>query len=277
MRSIRYLGERMSRIASTLLCIVVTVVAAGCGSNNTETEQPPPAHLTKAEARATMQDFYDDIDNGWFSSAWGSLSESSRNLIGSYRDWSTGHEGRTETDVEDIYVDRVARFDSLVHVDLRTVDEDQCGTQSVQYFTGTWRVLEKGSRKVITDPAMAFVRGDDPELAASECAEQKHERHLARQLARQRARERRLAAVEESSKGYGDDYENSYGYEDSYDDGGVDSTPEAADGSPSYEFEQDDIDRANDASEEVQDYCSGAVSEAQYVGCLSHVDEWDIP
>ncbi len=57
----------------------------------------------------------------------------------------------------------------------------------------------------------------------------------------------------------------------------IDSTPEKLDGTPSTEFEADDIKRAINATEAVEDYCSGAVSEAQYVGCLSHVDESDIP
>ena len=59
--------------------------------------------------------------------------------------------------------------------------------------------------------------------------------------------------------------------------GGVDPTPERLDGSPSHEFEGSDIERANEASPEVQAYCEGATSEAQEVGCLSHVDESDIP
>ena len=58
---------------------------------------------------------------------------------------------------------------------------------------------------------------------------------------------------------------------------GVDPTPEKLDGSESVEFENEDIDQANSASQAVQDYCSGAASEAQEVGCLSHVDESDIP
>ena len=59
--------------------------------------------------------------------------------------------------------------------------------------------------------------------------------------------------------------------------GGIDSTPEKIDGTPSQEFEAADIERAEGASKAVQDYCSGAVSEAQEVGCLSHVDESDVP
>lgn len=59
--------------------------------------------------------------------------------------------------------------------------------------------------------------------------------------------------------------------------GGVDATPEKLDGSSSNEFEADDINAANGASQAVQDYCAGAASEAQEVGCLSHVDEGDIP
>ena len=58
---------------------------------------------------------------------------------------------------------------------------------------------------------------------------------------------------------------------------GIDSTPEKIDGSQSSEFESDDIERAEDASEAVKEYCSGAVSEAQRIGCESHVTEEDIP
>ena len=57
----------------------------------------------------------------------------------------------------------------------------------------------------------------------------------------------------------------------------VDPTPEKLDGTPSHEFEQEDIDRANKAPDRVKEYCSGAVSEAQRVGCESHVTEDEIP
>lgn len=57
----------------------------------------------------------------------------------------------------------------------------------------------------------------------------------------------------------------------------IDPTPERQDGSASQEFEPNDITRAESASPEVRAYCSGAASEAQEVGCLSHVDEGDIP
>jgi hypothetical protein len=58
---------------------------------------------------------------------------------------------------------------------------------------------------------------------------------------------------------------------------GVDPTPEKKDGTPSYEFEQEDLDAAAGASDAVKEYCSGAVSEAQRVGCESHVTEDEIP
>jgi hypothetical protein len=58
----------------------------------------------------------------------------------------------------------------------------------------------------------------------------------------------------------------------------IDPTPERQDGTESREFEADDIDRAENASEAVKAYCKeGTVSEAQYVGCLSRVTEGDIP
>ncbi len=57
----------------------------------------------------------------------------------------------------------------------------------------------------------------------------------------------------------------------------VDPGPIKQDGTRSTEFEQDDIDRAENASDAVKEYCSGAVSEAQRLGCESHVDESDIP
>ena len=57
----------------------------------------------------------------------------------------------------------------------------------------------------------------------------------------------------------------------------IDPTPEKRDGTPSYEFEAGDIEEAEGASDAVREYCSGAVSEAQRVGCLSHVTEDEIP
>ncbi len=57
----------------------------------------------------------------------------------------------------------------------------------------------------------------------------------------------------------------------------IDATPEKLDGTPSSEFEQDDLDAAAGASDAVKDYCSGAVSEAQRVGCESHVTDDEIP
>ena len=57
----------------------------------------------------------------------------------------------------------------------------------------------------------------------------------------------------------------------------VDSTPEKLDGTPSYEFEQEDLDAAAGASDTVKEYCADAVSEAQRLGCESHVTEDDVP
>ena len=59
--------------------------------------------------------------------------------------------------------------------------------------------------------------------------------------------------------------------------GQLDPTPEKLDGGESTEFEAEDIERAEGASDAVKGYCSDAVSEAQELGCLSHVDEGDIP
>ena len=57
----------------------------------------------------------------------------------------------------------------------------------------------------------------------------------------------------------------------------LDATPEKIDGSPSYEFEQEDLDAAEGANDAVKEYCADAVSEAQRVGCESHVTEDEIP
>jgi hypothetical protein len=57
----------------------------------------------------------------------------------------------------------------------------------------------------------------------------------------------------------------------------IDPTPEKLDGTSSYEFEQDDLDRAEAASDAVKEYCSDAVSEAQRLGCESHVTDEDLP
>jgi len=58
---------------------------------------------------------------------------------------------------------------------------------------------------------------------------------------------------------------------------GLDPTPDKIDGSPSYEFEQEDLDAAEGASDAVKEYCADAVSEAQRLGCESHVTEDEIP
>jgi hypothetical protein len=57
----------------------------------------------------------------------------------------------------------------------------------------------------------------------------------------------------------------------------IDSTPQKLDGSESHEFEQDDIDRAGRASDAVKEYCADAVSEAQRLGCESHVTDDEVP
>lgn len=59
--------------------------------------------------------------------------------------------------------------------------------------------------------------------------------------------------------------------------GGVDPTPDRLDGSSSFEFEKDDINRAENAGDAVKEYCAGAVSEAQRIGCESHVRDAEIP
>jgi hypothetical protein len=57
----------------------------------------------------------------------------------------------------------------------------------------------------------------------------------------------------------------------------LDSTPEKLDGTESREFEQDDLDAAAEASDAVKEYCAAAVSEAQRLGCESHVTDEDLP
>jgi hypothetical protein len=57
----------------------------------------------------------------------------------------------------------------------------------------------------------------------------------------------------------------------------VDPTPERLDGGSSYEFEEEDLDRAARASDAVKEYCADAVSEAQRLGCESQVTDEDLP
>jgi hypothetical protein len=58
---------------------------------------------------------------------------------------------------------------------------------------------------------------------------------------------------------------------------GADPTPTKLDGTESHEFEQEDLDAAAGASDAVKEYCADAVSEAQRLGCESHVTDADIP
>lgn len=57
----------------------------------------------------------------------------------------------------------------------------------------------------------------------------------------------------------------------------IDPTPQKLDGTESQAFEQEDIDAAAGASDAVKDYCSDAVSEAQRLGCESHVTDEEVP
>ena len=57
----------------------------------------------------------------------------------------------------------------------------------------------------------------------------------------------------------------------------IDSTPQKLDVTESHEFEQDDIDRAGRASDAGKEYCADAVSEAQRLGCESHVTDDEVP
>lgn len=59
--------------------------------------------------------------------------------------------------------------------------------------------------------------------------------------------------------------------------GNIDPTPTKLDGTPSHEFEQDDLDAAATASDAVKDYCAGAVSEAQRLRCESHATDDELP
>jgi hypothetical protein len=59
--------------------------------------------------------------------------------------------------------------------------------------------------------------------------------------------------------------------------GHIDSTPLKENGESSHEFEEEDIERAEAAPQSVREYCEGAVSEAQEVGCLSHVEASEVP
>ena len=60
---------------------------------------------------------------------------------------------------------------------------------------------------------------------------------------------------------------------------GIDPNPVNQYGEPSYEFEPEDIERAEEGYEDeaLREYCEEAVSEAQEVGCLSHVDPSEVP
>ena len=57
----------------------------------------------------------------------------------------------------------------------------------------------------------------------------------------------------------------------------IDTTPTKLDGSESHEFEREDIEAASEASDAVKEYCADAVSEAQRLGCESHVTDEDLP
>jgi hypothetical protein len=57
----------------------------------------------------------------------------------------------------------------------------------------------------------------------------------------------------------------------------LDPTPRKLGGTESHEFEQEDLEAAAAASDAVKEYCADAVSEAQRLGCESHVTDEDLP
>lgn len=57
----------------------------------------------------------------------------------------------------------------------------------------------------------------------------------------------------------------------------INPTPLKKNGERSYEFDEEDLERAAQAPQSVQEYCAGAVSEAQEEGCLSHVEASEVP
>jgi hypothetical protein len=57
----------------------------------------------------------------------------------------------------------------------------------------------------------------------------------------------------------------------------IDSTPTKLDSTESHAFEPEDIEAASEASDAVEEYCAGAISEAQRLGCESHVTDGDLP
>lgn len=59
-------------------------------------------------------------------------------------------------------------------------------------------------------------------------------------------------------------------------DSGLDPTPEKKSGAASREFEKQDLERARNADRLVELYCEGVESEAQRLGCLSHVTPSDV-
>jgi hypothetical protein len=152
------------------------------------------------------------------------------------------------------------------------------------------------------------MQGDEMKLAAglaflvlfAGCADSgatKEELALARQEARQVGREearqnaaRRIRAAHAHGFLAGMRWENRMSEEvgeevraeeeaelEEIDAGYINPYPIKQNGEPSYEFEPDDIERAEEADQSVREYCEGAVSEAQEVGCLSHVEPWEVP
>ncbi len=124
-------------------------------------------------------------------------------------------------------------------------------------------------------------------------------RNQARQAGREEARDNARARVRQAHElGYWDGRESvggnwSRGFDEGweaaeetmleeetgYEGEGINPRPMKQNGEPSYEFEPEDIERAEEGykDEGLREYCEGAVSEAQEVGCLSHVNPWEVP
>jgi hypothetical protein len=195
--------------------------------------------LSSGEAEGAVKAYYKALDDFEYSTAWDYLGRQQKDALGmGFGGWSRSWKRNYRMKVKAGTVTPLDATTATVAVTLSRLDYDACNNKVWQTYSGTWTVRLNRGLPLLDSESLNKVAGPEPVLAISDCA---------------------TILPPPPTQTVSD------------------SGPERLDGSSSHEFEPEDIERANEASDAVKEYCSGAVSEAQEVGCLSHVDESDIP
>jgi hypothetical protein len=170
------------RVVRRGVCLAVTVLAlgaTGCASDEEKTTiaEPvsevgkPPApespRLDLLQAQRAVSSYYSAVDNYSYATAWRYLGRGPRVENEGFVNWRAGYETMLETDLRDATPSRTGPRSASVRVVLDTVDQDGCGSEIEQTFSGTWTVELIDGLTTLTDANIDKVGGADPDVSCA--------------------------------------------------------------------------------------------------------------